>query len=113
MRVNLAGNPTLGHPTPVQWINSGPFANPAPFTFGNLGRNSLRSDWFRGLDCSLFRRFLINGEAVLTLRLEAFNACNDVVFASPGNIINGPNFGVVTSTANVARQVQVALKLSS
>ena len=35
------------------------FAIPVPYTFGNFGRNSLRSDWFRNLDCSLFRRLPI------------------------------------------------------
>jgi hypothetical protein len=112
VRVNLAGNPTLEHPTPAEWFNTAAFAVPAPYTFGNLGRNSLRSDWFRNLDCSLFRRFSVSEEAALTLRLEAFNALNDVVFAAPANVINRPNFGVVTSTANLPRQVQVALKLS-
>lgn len=111
VRVNLVGNPTLEQPTPSEWFNPTAFAIPAPYTFGDLGRNSLRSDWFRNLDCSLVRRFPIREEVALTLRLEAFNAFNEVVFAAPGNVINGPNFGVVTSTANLPRQVQVALKL--
>jgi outer membrane receptor protein involved in Fe transport len=112
VRANLVGNPILAHPTPVEWFNAGAFAIPAPYTFGDLGRNSLRSDWFRDLDCSLFRNFPIGEATALTLRLEAFNAFNDVVFAAPGSVINGPNFGVVTSTANSPRQVQVALKLA-
>jgi len=111
VRVNLVGSPALENPTPLEWFNTAAFAIPAPYTFGNLGRNSLRSDWFRNLDSSLFRRFPIGEEAALTFRLEAFNAFNDVVLAAPGNVINGPNFGVVTSTANSPRQVQVALKL--
>jgi hypothetical protein len=111
VRVNLAGNPNLQHPTHFEWLNTAAFAIPAPFTFGDLGRNSLRSDWSQNLDCSLFRRFPIRDKAILTLRIEAFNAFNSVVFAAPGNVINGPNFGVVTSTANQPRQVQVALRL--
>jgi len=111
VRVNLVGNPDLQHPTHFQWFDTAAFAIPAPYTFGDLGRDSLRSDWFQNLDCSLFRRFPIREKAALTLRIEAFNAFNSVVFAAPGNVINGPNFGVVTSTANQPRQVQVALKL--
>ena len=111
VRANLVGNPTPEHRTAAEWINTSAFAIPAPFTFGDLGRNSLRSDWFRNLDCSLFRRFPISEQAQLEFRLEAFNALNDVVFAAPGTVINGPNFGVVTATANTPRQLQIALKL--
>jgi hypothetical protein len=112
VRVNLAGNRAIDHPTPAEWFNNVAFAIPAPYTFGNLGRNSLRSDWFRNLDCSPFRRFSMGDEAALTVRLEVFNALNSVVLAAPGNVINRPNFGVVASTSNLPRQVQVALKLS-
>lgn len=87
------------------------FLFPRPYTFGNLGRNSLRSDWFRNLDWSLFRKFLISERLNLEFRAEAFNTTNTAVFAAPGNIINGPNFGVVTSTANTPRQLQMVLKM--
>ena len=111
VRANLVGNPTPNHPIPAEWINTSAFAIPVPYTFGDLGRNSLRSDWFRNLDFSVFRRFPLGEAAALEFRLEAFNVFNDVVFATPGNVINGPNFGVVTSIANTPRQLQVALRL--
>ena len=110
VRANLVGNPSLANPTPAEWINTRAFAIPAPYTFGDLGRNSLRSDWFRNLDFSLFRRFAIRDRLNLEFRAEAFNLTNSAIFAAPGNIINGPNFGVVTSTVNNPRQVQLALK---
>jgi hypothetical protein len=112
VRANLVGNPSLEHPSPEEWFNTEAFAIPAPYTFGNLGRNSLRSEWFRNSDCSLLKRFPITDRAQLEFRVEAFNVLNDVVFAAPGNVINGPNFGVITSTANTPRQLQLALKLS-
>ena len=112
VRANLIGQPDRRDPSPLRWLNPSAFAVPAPFSFGNLGRNSLRSDWFRNLDLSLFRQFPVRDRAAFTLRLEAFNVFNGVVFATPGTVINGPNFGVITSTANQARQVQVALKLA-
>ena len=112
VRANLVGDPTPEHRTPAEWINTSAFAVPPPYTFGDLGRNSLRSDWYRNLDCSLFRRFPIGERLQLEFRAEAFNATNSVVFAAPSNIINGPNFGVVTSPANTPRQLQMALKLA-
>jgi hypothetical protein len=112
VRANLVGNPTPEHRTAAEWINTSVFAIPSRYTFGDLRRNSLRSDWFRNVDFSLFRRFPISDQVQLELRVEAFNALNSVVFAAPGKVINGPNFGVVTSTANTPRQLQVALKLA-
>jgi hypothetical protein len=112
VRANLVGNPTPRDRTPAGWINTSAFAVPAPYTFGNLGRNSLRSDWYGNLDCSVFRQFPMGDRLQLEFRAEAFNATNSVVFAAPANVINAPGFGVVTSTANMPRQVQVALKLT-
>jgi outer membrane receptor protein involved in Fe transport len=112
VRANLVGNAAPGDRTPEEWINTSAFAVPAPYTFGNLGRNSLRSDWYGNLDCSVFRRFPIGERLKLEFRAEAFNATNSVVFAAPANVINALGFGVVTSTANTSRQVQVALKLA-
>ena len=112
VRANLVGNPSLEHPTPQEWFNTKAFAVPGPYTFGDLGRNSLRSEWFRNFDCSLLKRFPITDRARLEFRVEAFNVLNDVVFAAPGNVINGPSFGVITSTANTPRQLQLALKLT-
>jgi hypothetical protein len=112
VRANLLGDPALKHRSAEQWINTSAFAVPAPYTFGNLGRNSLRSDWYKNLDCSLFRRFQMGERLQLEFRAEAFNATNSVVFAVPANVINSAGFEVVTSTANAPRQVQVALKLA-
>jgi hypothetical protein len=43
-RLNLIGDPNLPNPSPTAWFNKAAFAVPAPFTFGTLGRNSLRGD---------------------------------------------------------------------
>jgi len=54
-RLNLVGNPGVANPSPAQWFNTAAFAPPAPYTFGNLGRNALRGDQFSGLDLSVSR----------------------------------------------------------
>jgi hypothetical protein len=112
VRANLVGNPAPVNRTPTEWINTNAFAIPPAYTFGDLGRNSLRSDWYGNLDCSMFRRFPMGDRLQLEFRAEAFNATNSVVFSAPGNVINAAGFGVVTSTANAPRQLQVALKLA-
>jgi hypothetical protein len=60
MRPNLAGDWRVDNPSPDRWFNTSAFAAPAPFTFGNVGRNTLRSDSVQRVDMSLFRKFPIN-----------------------------------------------------
>ena len=95
------------------WFNTAAITTPALYTFGNLGRNSLRSQPWRNTDLSLFRQFgLFLGEGrYLEFRAEAFNAFNNVIFGIPDTNINDQRFGRVTSQSNGARQLQLALKL--
>jgi hypothetical protein len=115
-RANVVGDPhgssadyTLDKLHP---INPNAFADPAPGTFGDMGRNSLHADWQRNLDLSLFRSFSMPGERKLEFRAEAFNATNTPVFSAPDTSLpDGPGyFGVVSSTANDSRELQLALK---
>jgi hypothetical protein len=115
-RADLVGNPnqsTSAYPlSKLNPINPAAFADPAGGTFGNMGRNSLHADWGRNLDLSFFRAFKITDTMKFEFRAEAFNVTNTPVFAAPDNYLpDGPGyFGVVSSTANTARQMQVALK---
>ncbi|HUY15683.1 MAG TPA: TonB-dependent receptor [Terriglobia bacterium] len=108
--VNVVGNPSLSHPTPAAWFNKSAFADPPPFTFGNLGRNALRRNWFKNFDLSLFRDIPITESKSLEIRAEFFNAFNNVVWGTPVNQIANPTFGEVLGVANTPRQIQLALK---
>ncbi len=110
-RANLVGNPYPANKGPAEWINVAAFQTPPLATFGNLGRNSLRSDWNKNLDLSLFRQFPITERFRLEFRFEMFNATNTPVWAIPVSSLEAPNFGAVTHTANVPRQLQFGLKL--
>jgi hypothetical protein len=111
-RANLVGNPYPGNKTPSQWINTAAFAYPAPNTFGDLGRDSLRSDWNKNLDLSIFRQFPITERLRIEFRFETFNLTNTPVWAIPvTNLDSTLLFGRVTHTANVPRQLQFGLKL--
>ncbi|MGH7867361.1 MAG: TonB-dependent receptor, partial [Candidatus Dormibacteraceae bacterium] len=109
-RPNLVGNPNLSTPSPSEWFNTQAFTNPAPFTFGNVGRNTLRSDWNRNLDFSIFREFPLTETKRVEFRFEAFNVTNVPVFGIPDGTVSDPNFGAVSNTANTERQLQFALK---
>jgi len=109
-RANLVGGPYPSQKSPHEWLDPASFQVPAQFTFGNLGRDSLRGDWSKNLDLSIFKRVPITEGIRLELRFEAFNVTNTPVWGLPANNLNGPNFGVVSRTANTARQLQFGLK---
>ena len=62
----------------------------------------------------MFKQFslsMLREGARLEFRLEAFNALNHPQFNPPDTTVNGGNFGVITSTSNSPREVQLALKM--
>jgi hypothetical protein len=108
-RPDVTGSPTLSNPTVQQWLNVGAFALPAPYTFGTMGRNSLRGPNSENLDFSVIRSFSIGEKARLQFRAELFNAFNHANFGIPDNNMQDPSFGTIYS-AGPARVVQFALK---
>jgi hypothetical protein len=110
-RPNQVGNPKLAHPTPSQWINPAAFTTPAQYTFGNTPRNSLRTEPSKNLDASLFREFPLLESVKVQFRMDAFNAFNHPVWGVPSQCQNCANFGVVTTTANSARIMQLSGKI--
>jgi hypothetical protein len=119
--VNLigAGNPVTNASSKGQevaeYFNIARFANPAPGTYGNLGRNALQGPGFSNVDVSLVKGFRIPlfGEAGLgQFRFEAFNVLNRTNFANPNTNITSPSFGQLTSTAGDPRILQLALKFA-
>ncbi len=110
VRANIVGNPNLSNPTTAEWFNTAAFQKPAPFTFGNLGRDSLRADWFKNVDFSLFRQFNITEGKRLEFRAEMFNATNTPTWGNPHTSLSDSKFGQVTGTRSSERQMQLSLK---
>jgi len=117
-RPNVNGrDPALpsGRPTDemiAKWFDTSVFSQPAPFTFGNLGRvmPALRADGTRAWDFSLFKNFPVGEAMRVEFRAEFFNFTNSPVFAVPGQAFGNAQFGVVSAQANSPRQVQLGLK---
>lgn len=112
-RLNLVGNPNPANRTREQYISRSSFGVPAAFTFGNLGRDSLRSAYFNNWDFSVFREFPIPalGETRhLEFRAETFNTFNATVLDIPDRNFTDPNFGAVSNVRNIPRQIQFSLK---
>jgi hypothetical protein len=83
---------------------------PAPFTFGNEGRNALRADKYFDLDLSLVRKFPITEQKRFQFRIDMFNAPNHPVWDIPTTDFENPQFGKIFNTRGTERQIQLALK---
>jgi hypothetical protein len=105
-------NPYAPNKGPNLWLNPAAFATPPPYTYGTLGRNTLRSDGTKNLDFSLFRLFPVTERAGFEFRAEAFNLTNTPIFGTPNHTLGNPNFGVITGlrTGAAPRELQFALK---
>jgi hypothetical protein len=109
-RLNVIGDPNVSNPGPNLWFNPAAFAVPAPFTFGDEGRNSLRADKYIDLDLSLVREFPIAEQKRFQFRADMFNAPNHPVWGIPTTDFANPQFGKIFSTRSTERQIQLALK---
>jgi hypothetical protein len=121
-RPNLIGNPYPAKQTPDQWVLGSAFSAPAPFTFGNAGRNILTGPGLGSWDFSLIRKFRLKESKNLEFRSEMFNIFNRANFDIPRRDLASSSFGKIFNTvqplAGLAsggpgdpREVQFALKL--
>jgi len=112
-RPNVVGDPYAGGKNaPDLWITRAAFAEPAPFTFGNLGRNTLVGPGFAQFDFGGYTNFVITERIRLQFRAEAFNITNKVNFGLPSsNFDDTTNFGRITGTAGPPREAQLGLKV--
>lgn len=95
--------------TPNCWVNPAAFARPAPFTFGNAVRGSLRGPGYHNLDLSLMKNVRLADSRTLQFRIEAFNLANRVNFDNPNRTALTPLFGQIFS-AGPSRQVQLGAR---
>jgi outer membrane receptor protein involved in Fe transport len=100
-----------------QWLNPAAFTVPVTGTWGNMGRNTLRSPGLIQIDVGISRTFAVRERQTLQLRVEAFNLPNHVnpvypLYSPSGAAsvaLNDPKFGQITAAAD-PRILQIALK---
>lgn len=121
-RPNL--NPNGGNPnfkrSLAPWFDNTRYVEPAPYTYGTVLANTLRSDMHRQYDASIFKNFAMTHQANLQFRAEFFNISNTTSFSAPGASITSSGsttpvdtstYGQITSTSIPSRDIQFALKL--
>jgi hypothetical protein len=114
VRANYTGQPVFGAGThtPEQWFNPLAFSAPAPYTFGNTGRNTVYGPGQQTLDFAIARSFSVTEAARLQLRLEAFNGLNKVNLGTPNRFVNTAQFGTITESSTPGRQIQLSARFS-
>jgi hypothetical protein len=110
LRPNVVGDWRVSESTTARWFAREAFAAPAPFTFGNAGRNILRADAISRLDASVFRNIPINERMFAQLRVEGYNVLNVVTYNAPVAEFTNVNFGRVTGAA-ASRSLQIGARL--
>ncbi len=116
-RPNIVGTPRRNHGS--DWVDhyfadDSVFQRPDDFTLGNAPRalGSVRSPHSFTTDLSLGKQFSIREQMNVEFRVEAQNALNHPVFATPDTAVDDENFGQIFGTAIGPREVQLALKFN-
>ena len=114
MRANYTGQPVFGPGTrtPGEWFNPLAFGAPAPYTFGNAGRNTVYGPGMQTLDFAVARTVTVTETDRFQLRLEAFNSLNKVNLGTPNRFVNTAQFGTITESSTPGRQIQLSARFS-
>jgi len=112
-RPNLISDPSAAIPqnqTPAGWLNRAAFANNAPGTYGNVGRDAFRGPGLLSFDVALSRQFRLRERWALEGRAEAFNAINHANYNNPTTTLSSSNFGKITAAGD-PRLLQFVMKV--
>jgi hypothetical protein len=110
-RPNLICDPNKGPKTTAEWFNTACFVTPAPYTYGNAGRDIVIGPGTNDFDATLQKNFVFRESRQLQFRADIFNFFNHPNFNQPNRIFTtGPsNFGTISS-ANDPRIMQFSLR---
>ena len=113
-RPNLTCNPNSGPKTTEEWFNTACFTTPAPFTYGNAGRDIVIGPGLDDFDATFQNEFPVRENIKLQFRLDIFDFFNHPNLNAPvgaGRIFStSSSFGSITS-AQDPRDMQFSLRL--
>jgi hypothetical protein len=111
-RPNLVGPRNPSNQTHNHWLDASSFAIPAQYTYGSMGRNALRTQFYKGWDMSLLKEFQIYDRLHARFNVDAFNIFNHPIFGQPDSGLTDQQFGVIGYTASGTRAVQLSAKIT-
>jgi hypothetical protein len=96
-----------------QWFNTGCFAAPPAYTFGNSTAGQAFGPGIENTDFSIAKESRLGSET-RRLRIEAsfFNIFNAAHFSNPNTTFGNAGFGAISSDRLAPRQIQLGAKLS-
>lgn len=92
------------------YVNRAAFAQPAPGTFGNHERNSLKGPGAWKADLAVSRLFSWGAAQKVEVRMETFNLFNTFNWGNPITNLSAGNFGRIQSMAGDPRILQFGIK---
>jgi hypothetical protein len=96
--------------TPQRWFDTSAFTRPEPYSFGDVGRNSMIGPGRFLWDFSLIKNTPVWKGHSLQLRFEAFNLTNHPNFGFPNTTATSSSFGRITTTATRMRELQFGIR---
>jgi hypothetical protein len=101
-RADLVGDPFAGtshsfNKAGVMWLNQAAFADPAPGTQGNSGRNAFYGPGYASTDFSVIKNTKITERIGTQFRIEMYNLFNRVNLAPPSGTV-GSGLGITADT---------------
>ena len=102
------------------YLNPNAFVNP-PMTpngvilsLGNTPRyfGNLRGPWLPSENAGIFKRFPFGESRFFEVRCDMLNVFNRVQLSDPDTTVGDPQFGQILGVSNVARQIQLAMRLT-
>ena len=116
-RPNAIGDPSQGISGPIgdrlrNYFNKAAFARPSDFTYGNVSPfiGTVRSPGMNNANATLSKDFRLAERVRVQFRAEMFNVMNHPVFSGPNTSFGNANFGIVSSQANLNRQMEFVAK---
>jgi len=73
--------------------------------------NNLRIDSMNNFNVNVSKNFVVHEYLKIQFRGESANLCNRPLFEAPNQTATSSTFGYITSTTNVPRAIQIALRL--
>ena len=92
-RVDQVSDDVYGDKTLANYLNRAAFAQPAPGTFGNHKRNSIKGPGAWKADLAVSRLFSWGAAQKVELRFETFNLFNTFNWGNPITTLSSGNFG--------------------
>ena len=114
-RADIIGTPNLDfgrsrRELAAEYFNTTSFAQPAPGTFGTVGRNTIVGPGALQNDISVMKKFPLPGEfGAFQFRADLFNLINWTNLGQPNTTMTSPGFGQITSAGD-PRIAQFALR---